>query len=75
MPTVKVDYGRGYDIINDKFHRTKRRGRIETLRRLGLDPIGDTDEVDDSELDGDGFVKSAGPEAFIAANRRGEDMG
>lgn len=70
MAKVKVFYGRGYDIRTDSFPTTKRRGTEETLEDLGLQVVRESmEEVDESDLDGDGFVKRAGPEAFIELNK------
>jgi hypothetical protein len=71
MAKVKVYFAEGYVVQDDRMARTKRRATMPTIERLCLHPLKDTmEEVDPSEIDGDGFVKGAGPQAFIAANKR-----
>jgi len=58
MSIVKVYHGRGYDISADTFLDTKRPARRDVLMRLKLDVLEDRMyEVDETSLDGNGFLK------------------
>jgi hypothetical protein len=70
MAKVKVYFAEAYVVKDDRMVRTKRRATTPTIKQWNLRALENTmEEVDTSEIDGDGFVKGAGPEAFIRANK------
>jgi hypothetical protein len=59
MPKVTVYYFKKFDIKTGQMEHSKRPATLETITFIEGEPIKETaHEVDASELDGNGFVRS-----------------